>query len=172
MADGDSTVNGPSKPPENTFSSINDVIESVVNAARNHSSEDSRDSTSSSSDTKSIGTYVSMLYFCVRVSSFSLFCTFSCKRYPRSTIFPDSRTSYETEKESHTDETAAPELTTALPNISNAAANEQVKLPDNLNSEVLELISQIKRSTINAENMGARMLFKFSESEFTSKLLK
>lgn len=39
---------------ENFHNSINDIIESVVNAARNQS-EDSRDSISSSSETKSIG---------------------------------------------------------------------------------------------------------------------
>lgn len=48
--------------------SISDVIESVVNAARNHS-EDSRESNSSSSDTKSIGTECLLMLFCVVVAA-------------------------------------------------------------------------------------------------------
>lgn len=53
------------KSVENYYSSINDVIESVVNAARNHS-EDSRDSSSSCSETKSIGRF-GFPFTCVRV---------------------------------------------------------------------------------------------------------
>lgn len=57
FTDGDTTCVPVLKPVSgNAHNSYSDVIESVVNAARNQS-EDSRDSTCSSSDTKSIGNF-------------------------------------------------------------------------------------------------------------------
>ncbi|XP_065207215.1 ubinuclein-2-like isoform X2 [Planococcus citri] len=108
---------------DNGRNSINDVIESVVRNSTKVHSEDSRDSTCSSSDAKSI----------------------------------DSRTSYDTEKDSHHDEMEVTEASSAacgFPNI----PKEQIKLPDNLPSDVLELISQIKNAAQNSD-LGVRTFF-------------
>lgn len=63
FADDENVSGCVGKSVENYYNSINDVIESVVNAARNRS-EDSRDSCSSCSETKSIGRFWFPIYVC------------------------------------------------------------------------------------------------------------
>lgn len=75
-------------------------------------------------------------------------------------MFADSRTSYDTEKDSHHEEMEIIEI----PSAAVAAATvvnipkEQFKLSDNLPTDVLELISQIKNYAQNSD-LNARNLF-------------
>lgn len=79
----------------------------------------------------------------------------------------DSRTSYDTERESHHEEMEITESANGTCGFANIP-KEQVKLPDNLPGDVLELITQIKNSAQDSE-LGVRTFF---NPDINCKLLR